>query len=63
VAGETRNALHSAGFKMGKMKLLILLSSLLQVGIGIGATLLALGFVGQLAKKALEDVDKTPDGP
>ena len=45
------------------MKLLILLSSLLQVGIGIGATLLALGFVGQLAKKALEDVDKTPDGP
>jgi hypothetical protein len=29
-----------------------------QVGLGLGATLLALGFVGQLAKKAVEEVDK-----
>lgn len=34
-----------------------ILALLLQVGIGIGATLLALGFVGQLAKKAIEDID------
>ena len=28
-----------------------------QVGLGIGATLLALGFVGQLAKNAVENVE------
>lgn len=29
-----------------------------QIGLGLGATLLALGFVGQLAKQAVEEVDK-----
>ncbi len=40
------------------------LSSTLQLGLGIGATLLALGFVGQIAKQAIEDMDpdsKKPD--
>ena len=43
--------------------LVFFLGIYLQVGAGIGATLLALGFVGQLAKKAIEEVDAESDGP
>jgi len=33
-----------------------------QVGVGIGVTLIALGFVGQLAKKAIEEVEAENSG-
>lgn len=36
--------------------------SAMQVGLGLGATLLALAFVGRIAKKAIDDMEDEQDG-